>query len=107
MLTLWRGQLDRGLVEADMSEIEEWIRFHDEELAEIAATADLESALLHLVAVRVLAGFEDDQIYDQLHNLVLSLDGPRHPLAGATARPGGDPSSRRGQPRTPQAGGCP
>ena len=45
-----------------MSKIEEWIRFHHEELAEIAATADLESAVLHLVAVKVLAGFEDDQI---------------------------------------------
>jgi len=90
-----------------MSEIGDWIRFHDEQLVEIAATADIESAVLRLVVALVLARLADDQIYDQLHNLVLSLDGPRHPLAGAIARPGGDPSSRRGQPMTPQARGHP
>jgi len=66
-----------------MSDIEDWLRAHEEELADIARGTDLESALVHLTAVLVLAGIEDAQIYDQLHALVVSLDGQRHPLAGA------------------------
>jgi len=66
-----------------MSDIEDWLRAHEEELAQIARGTDLESALVHLTAVLVLAGIEDTQIYDQLHALVVSLDGQRHPLAGA------------------------
>jgi len=66
-----------------MSDIDDWLRAHEEELAQIARGADLESSLVHLAAVLVLAGIEDAQIYDQLHALVVSLDGQRHPLAGA------------------------
>ncbi|MDR3649179.1 MAG: hypothetical protein P4L20_08820 [Acidimicrobiales bacterium] len=66
-----------------MSDIDDWLRAHEEELADIARGTDLESPLVHLAAVLVLAGFEDTQIYDQLHALVVSLDGQRHPLAGA------------------------
>ncbi len=66
-----------------MSDVEDWIRLHDEELAEIASAADLESSVVHLVAVLVLAGIQDNQIFDQLHALVSSLEGSHHPLAGA------------------------
>jgi hypothetical protein len=66
-----------------MSDIEDWLQAHAEDLAEIARTADLASSLVHLVAVLVLAGIEDDQIHEQLHAVVVSLNGQRHPLAGA------------------------
>ncbi len=66
-----------------MSDIEDWLRAHESDLAEIAETSDLEPGLVHLTAVLVLAGIEDAQIYDQLHGLVASLNGQRHPLAGA------------------------
>jgi len=81
-----------------MSDIDDWLRAHEEELAQIARGTDLESSLVHLAAVLVLAGIEDAQIYDQLHALVVSLDGQRHPFGRGSTCPGGDPSPRHGTP---------
>ena len=66
-----------------MSDIDTGSRAHEEELADIAGGTDLESPLVHSGAGAVLVGFEDAQIYDQPHALVLSLNGQHHPLAGA------------------------
>jgi hypothetical protein len=66
-----------------MSDIEDWLEAHEGDLAQIAESADLDAGLVHLTAVLVLAGIEDAQIYDQLQGLVASLNGRRHPLAGA------------------------
>lgn len=66
-----------------MTDIEDWIRVHDEEPSAIARSANLEASVVHLVAVMVLAGVEDDQISDQLHNVAPSLDAYGDPLAGA------------------------
>jgi len=66
-----------------MSDVEDWIRVHDEELAQIATTVHLEASVVHLVAVLVYAGVEDAQIFDQLDHLLPSIDGPPHSLAGA------------------------
>ncbi len=84
-----------------MSDIEDWLRSHEADLAEIAEISDLEPGLVHLTAVLVLAGIDDAQIYDQLHGLVVSLNGQRHPFAGTSraleeivsSRPAHDPGS--------------
>jgi len=66
-----------------MSDVADWLRAHEADLAEIAEIAEIDAGLVHLAAVLVLAGIEDAQINDQLHGLVVSLNGQRHPLAGA------------------------
>ncbi len=65
-----------------MSDIDDWLRDHEGDLAEIARVTDVASALVRLAAVLVLAGIEDAQIEDQLQHLV-SLDDQRYRLAGA------------------------
>jgi len=65
-----------------MSDIDDWLRAHESDLAEIARETDVASALARLAAVLILAGMEDAQIEDQLQHLV-SLHDQRYPLAGA------------------------
>jgi len=65
-----------------MSDIDDWLRDHEDDLGQIARETDVASALVRLAAVLVLAGMDDAQIEDQLYGLV-SLHDQRYPLAGA------------------------
>ena len=65
-----------------MSDVEDWLRAHDAELAAIARSAEVESSVVHLVAVLVLAGINDEQVYEELYHLVPPADGRRPPFAG-------------------------
>ena len=66
-----------------MNEISEWLEVNAERLAEIASETELDATVVHLIAVLVVAGLADDQIYEQLSGLVISLDGKGRLLAGA------------------------
>jgi hypothetical protein len=69
----------------DPSPAEAWLRDHADRLAEIAQERGLALRAVQLVAVLVLAGFSDPEIFNELGSARVSLDGPRDPLAGAPA----------------------
>ena len=63
-----------------MTDIESWIDLHETELHDLAERADMHDDTVHFVATLVLAGLPDDAIYEQLRELIPSLDGQRSPL---------------------------
>ena len=68
-----------------MSEIDQWIEANAQALASIAEETELEGRLVHLVAVLVLAGLDDETIHGQLLGLMEVLNSRRSPLDGAAA----------------------
>ncbi|MGZ6946314.1 MAG: hypothetical protein ACXVL8_20645 [Acidimicrobiia bacterium] len=68
-----------------MTDIERWIGLHEAELHELAERTETHDDTIHFLATLVLAGWTDDAIYEQLRDLVPSLDGQRSPLEGAPA----------------------
>jgi hypothetical protein len=66
-----------------MSDIERWIDLHETELRELAEREGAYDDTVHFLATLVLAGSTDSDIYEQLRELIPSLDGQRSPLAGA------------------------
>lgn len=66
-----------------MNSIEEWIETHDEQLRDIAEDTEMAAPLVHLAAILMLAGVSDEEIYEQLSQHALSMDGQGSPLAGA------------------------
>lgn len=66
-----------------MNDIEAWLEQHDEALSEIAHDNSLETGLVHLSAILVLAGLDNIEVLDQLVGMAHSLNGSRDPLAGA------------------------
>ncbi|MGZ6977743.1 MAG: hypothetical protein ACXVJW_06525 [Acidimicrobiia bacterium] len=68
-----------------MTDIERWIGLHEAELHELAERTETHDDTIHFLATLVLAGWTDDAIYEQLRDLVPSLDGQRSPLEGASA----------------------
>jgi hypothetical protein len=63
-----------------MSDIERWIDFHQSELHELAERSAMHDDTVRFLATLVLAGLTDEAIYEQLHELIPSLDGQRSPL---------------------------
>lgn len=68
-----------------MTEIEQWIDLHDAELREVAGRRHTDADVVRLLAMFVLSGLEDEEIYEQLREVLPSPDGQRNPLAGAPA----------------------
>jgi DNA-binding IclR family transcriptional regulator len=68
-----------------MADIEHWIDLHETELRELAQRTDMHDDTVHFLATLVLAGWTDDAIYEQLHELIPSSDGQRNPLESAPA----------------------
>ncbi len=68
-----------------MTDIEHWIDLHEVELHELAERTDAHDDTVHLLASLVLGGWTDDAIYEQLRELIPSLDGQRSPLEDAPA----------------------
>jgi hypothetical protein len=66
-----------------MTDIEHWIDLHENELHELAERTDTHDDTVHFLATLVLAGWTDDAIYEQLRELIPSLDGQRSPLEEA------------------------
>lgn len=66
-----------------MTDVEHWIRLHEAELHELAERTDMHDNTVHFLATLVLGGWTDDAIYEQLRELVPSLDGQRSPLEDA------------------------
>ena len=66
-----------------MTEKERWIDLHEAELRELAERTDTHDDTVHFLAALVLAGWTDDAIYEQLRELIPSLDGQRSPLEDA------------------------
>jgi hypothetical protein len=63
-----------------MSDIERWIDLHHTELHELAERSDMHDDTVQFLATLVLSGWTDEAIYEQLHELIPSLDGQRSPL---------------------------
>jgi len=68
-----------------VSEIDEWLQANADALASIADETEFEARLVHLVAVLVLAGLDDETIHGQLVGLMEVLNGHRSPLEGEAA----------------------
>jgi hypothetical protein len=66
-----------------VNNIEEWVRGHDSQLEDIAAQANLATPLVHLAAMLVLSGLQDEEIYELLSDHIVSMDGQTDPLEGA------------------------
>ena len=66
----------------DPNDVEAWFEAHATSLEHLAHEAGLAPGLVHLAAALVLAGLDDDEVYEQLGHHVLSLDGQHDPLAG-------------------------
>lgn len=66
-----------------MNSIEEWVQAHDLRLREIADDTNMAPPLVQLAAMLMLAGVSDDEIYEQLANQVVSMNGQGSPLEGA------------------------
>lgn len=66
-----------------MSEEERWIDLHKTELHELADKTGTHDDTVRFLAALVLDGWTDDAIYEQLRELVPSLDGQHSPLADA------------------------
>ena len=63
-----------------MTDPETWIDLHETELHELAQRTDTHDDTVHFLATLVLAGWTDAAIYEQLRELIPSLDGQRSPL---------------------------
>ena len=63
-----------------MTDIEHWIDLHEAELHELAERTHMHDDTVHFLTTLVLAGWTDDAIYEQLHELIPSPDGQRSPL---------------------------
>jgi hypothetical protein len=63
-----------------MSEIEDWLQAHDQDLAQIASELGVDRSLVHVAAVFALAGMRDWEINQQLQDLLRWLDGDTDPL---------------------------
>ncbi len=63
-----------------MTDPELWINLHETELHELAERTDTHDDTVHFLATLVLAGWTDASIYEQLRELIPSLDGQRNPL---------------------------
>jgi hypothetical protein len=59
---------------------ERWIDLHKAELHQLAESADTHDDTVHFLTTLVLAGWTDVAIYEQLRELIPSLDGQRNPL---------------------------
>ncbi len=70
-------------IERTMTDIEHWIDLHETELHDLAERTDTHDDTVHFLATLVLAGWTDDAIYEQLRELIPSLDGQRSPLEDA------------------------
>jgi hypothetical protein len=66
-----------------MSEIEDWLRAHEDDLATIARELDVDRSLVHVTAVFAFAGMTDSEIHQQLLGLLRWLDGHTDPLGRA------------------------
>jgi hypothetical protein len=66
-----------------MADVHGWMRLHEIELRELAVRVDAHEDTVHFLAVLVLAGESDDEIYEGLRAMSCSLDGEQNPLAGA------------------------
>jgi hypothetical protein len=66
-----------------MVDIERWIGRHEAELHALAEEAGAHDETVRFLAMLVLAGSSDDDIYEHLRGLVPSWDGQASPLAGA------------------------
>ena len=66
-----------------MSDVEAWLEAHADALSAIAADAEVESRVVHLVAVLVLAGLDDRMIRDQLGGLDRPGEGSPDAAEGA------------------------
>ena len=66
-----------------MNELDEWMDRHEARLGDIAQETGLPVGVVHLAAVLVLSGLDDDEIYPHLGDHMLSMDGKHDPLAGA------------------------
>ena len=66
-----------------MTDIERWIDLHENELHDLAERTRTHDDTVHFLATLVLAGWTDDAIYEQLRELIPSLDGQRSPLEEA------------------------
>jgi hypothetical protein len=66
-----------------MTEIERWIGTHETELHDLAVRMGSHDDTVHYLAMLVLAGSTDADIYEQLRELIPSPDGLKSPLAGA------------------------
>ena len=63
-----------------MTDIERWIDLHETALRELAERTETHDDTIHFLATLVLSGWTDDAIYEQLRELIPSLDGQHSPL---------------------------
>ena len=68
-----------------MTDVEHWIELHHDELHDLAQRTDTHDDTIRYLATLVLSGWTDDAIYEQLRELVPSLDGQHSPLGGTPA----------------------
>ena len=66
-----------------MTDIESWIQVHATDLKSLATRIGAHDDTVVFLATLVLAGASDDDVYEQLRELIPSLDGQRSPLADA------------------------
>lgn len=66
-----------------MTDIERWMDTHEAELRALADRAGAHQETVQLVAVLVLNGLSDDEIYENLRDVSPSWDGQSNPLADA------------------------
>lgn len=66
-----------------MTDIERWIDLHEHELLELGERLGAHEDTVHFLVTLVLTGSTDSDIYEHLHELILSPDGRHSPLAGA------------------------
>lgn len=64
-----------------VSHIGDWLEANSEALSEIVTETGLDSRLVHMVTVLVLAGLSDAEIHDQLFGLAIALNGESKLLA--------------------------
>ena len=63
-----------------VNEIEEWLRDHGEELAQISRVSGIGPGMVHMLAVLIIGGLEDAQILDELRSHLSHGDGREDPL---------------------------
>ena len=67
-----------------VSDIEHWIDRHRDQLHDIASRAGANDDTVHYLAILVLGGSSDSDIYEYLRGLIPSVDGQRNPLEGVS-----------------------
>lgn len=67
----------------DMGDVQRWVSEHEIELSALAERSRADEQVVRLLAVLVVGGLSDDEIYEQLRELTPSTDGQHSPLAGA------------------------